>query len=348
MDVYHDWRIANFINADHGKYGYKSMDLDPATNPDLLGTGLTVHEVAGAKIPWTSGATEFGNTFSLDGDDTGFSEIAGFGTDYITFPDLKKLNFFFFNGDDTSFVPGWEYDEVAGEWYSGARDLTNALIFGAAHVDGADPTLTMTTYWDIEDYWDFGFVQVSTDDGETWTSLENAYTTYDYDPSAHPDVVANLPGLTGWSAYFTDPWFGNETMQNPDLWDDYITMAFDLSAYAGQDVLIGLRYVTDWATVYEGWYVEDTVTVSGTPVTFEPFFPEADFMVTLVEKKTLRSGRVKYKVRDMHIWDETEFGATLAYLSHCREAFLIVSPIMEDGFVDYEFKTWAPRRHRWC
>jgi hypothetical protein len=162
IDIYRDWRIANLLQLDYGKYGYKTLDLDPATNPDLT-DGLTVHSVAGDTIPWTSGAAAFGNTFSWDGDDTGIAEVGPFGTDYIHFPDLSGLNFLFFDGDDTSLVPGWEM--VDGEWYSGARDLTNALIFGAAHVDGADPTLTMTTYWDIEDYWDFGFVQVSTDNG---------------------------------------------------------------------------------------------------------------------------------------------------------------------------------------
>jgi hypothetical protein len=306
IDIYRDWRIANLIQADHGKYGYKTLDLDPATNPELV-DGLTVHEVSGEVIPWTSGAAAFGNTFSWDGDDTGISEIAGFGTEYIHFPDLSGLNFIFFDGDDTSLVPGWEL--IDGEWYSGARDLTNALIFGSAHVDGADPTLTMTTYWDIEDYWDFGFVQISTDNGETWTSLENEYTIWDYDPNAHPDVIANLPGLTGWS-------------------EDYIEISFDLSAYADQDVLIGLRYVTDWATVYDGWFVEDTVTVSGAHVEFEPFFPEADFMVSIVEKTTYWGGKVKYRVRYMHLWDAYEYGATVAFGSSRTEVWLVVSPIM--------------------
>ena len=40
IDVYHNWRIANLLQRDYGKYGYKTMDLDPATNPDLAGTGL--------------------------------------------------------------------------------------------------------------------------------------------------------------------------------------------------------------------------------------------------------------------------------------------------------------------
>jgi hypothetical protein len=329
IDVYRNWRIANLIQADHGKYGYKSLDLDPATNPDL-DDGLTVHEISGSSIPWTSGAEEFGNTFSWDGDDTGISEIAGFGTEYIHFPDLSGFNFIFFDGDDTSLVPGWEFDGTY--WYSGARDLTNSLIFGAAHVDGGNPTLTMTTYWDIEDYWDFGFVQVSTDNGETWTSLANEYTTSDHDPDAIGTAIDNLPGLTSWSEFIIE--------------GGWVTMDFDLSAYAGQDILIGLRYVTDWATVYEGWYVEDTVTVSGAHVEFEPFFPEADFMVSLVEKTTYWGGKVKYRVRYMHLWDAYEYGATVAFGSSRTEVWLVVSPIMEAGFVDYEFKNWRPFRHR--
>jgi len=343
IDVYHDWRIANLLQLDHGKYGYKTLDLNPDTNPDLDGTGLTVHEMHGGKIPWTSASKKFKNTFSLDGDDTGISDVWAFGTDYITFSNLKRLNFFLFNGDDIGFVPGWEFDEVESEWYSGARDLTDTLIFGAAYVDGADPTLTMTTYWDIEDYWDFGFVQVSTDNGATWTSLENEYTTSLHDPSAHPDVLENLPGLTGWSAYWTDPWFGNETMEDPTLWDDYITMDFDLTPYAGQDVLIGLRYVTDWATLYEGWFVDDTVTVSGVKVEFELFYPEADFMVTLV----IKNRDCGYTIRDMSIHDVYEYGITFAWLGKHTEVFMIVSPIMEKGFVDYKFATWHPPRRHW-
>lgn len=343
IDVYHDWRIANLLHQDHGRYSYNELDLNPDTNPDLDGTGLTVHEMHGGKIPWTSASKKFKNTFSLDGDDTGISDVWAFGTDYITFSNLKELNFFLFNGDDTGYVPGWEFDEVESEWYSGARDLTDTLIFGAAHVDGGNPTLTMTTYWDIEDYWDFGFVQVSTDNGATWTSLENMYTTDLHDPSAHPDVLANLPGLTGWSAYWTDPNFGDPELEDPTLWYDYITMDFDLEPYEGQDVLIGLRYVTDWATLYEGWFVDDTVTVSGVKVEFELFYPEADFMVTLV----IKNGDCGYTIRDMDINDIYEFGITFACLGKHTEVFMLVSPIMEKGFVDYKFATWHPPRRHW-
>ncbi|MBA7686657.1 hypothetical protein ES703_95108 [subsurface metagenome] len=334
MDIYHDWRIANLIHSDkpgNGKYNYESVDLSE-DNEELEGIQITVHEMSGNQIPWTSASEEFGTTWSLDGDDTGISEIGPFGSDYIAFNDLKKLNLFLFDGDDTSYVPGWEL--IDGEWYSGARDLTNTLIFGGAYVNPDDPTLTLTTYWDIEDNspissegWDFGFVQVSTDNGDTWTSLANEYTTDLYHPDAHPDVIANLPGLTGWS-------------------EVYIEMAFDLTDYAGEDVLIGLRYVTDWATIWEGWFVEDNVQVSGVKVDFEVFYPEADFMVTIIEVKTHWKGKIKYKIREMCIWDEYEFGVKLVHLNHKEDLILIVSPIMPKGFVDYSFMSIRFGKHK--
>jgi hypothetical protein len=35
IDVFHDWRITNLLQRDHGRYSYETLDLDPATNPDL-------------------------------------------------------------------------------------------------------------------------------------------------------------------------------------------------------------------------------------------------------------------------------------------------------------------------
>ena len=123
-------------------------------------------------------------------------------------------------------------------------------------------------------------------------------------------------------------------------------MAFDLTEYAGQDVLIGLRYVTDWATLYEGWFVEDNVQVSGVKVDFEVFYPEADFMVTLIEMRTLCNGKIKYKIREMHISDIYEFGVKLAYLTNREDLILIVSPIMPKGFVDYSFMSIRFGKHK--
>jgi immune inhibitor A len=99
------------------------------------------------------------------------------------------------------------------------------------------------TWYDIEPGWDFGFVQVSADGGATWTSLNLPGTTSAHDPSAMDQIVANLPGFTGAS--------GGWAMKTADL-----------SAYAGQQIQLRFRYMTDWGTTGAGFYVDD-ITVTG-------------------------------------------------------------------------------------
>jgi hypothetical protein len=161
------------------------------------------------------------------------------------------------------------YDPTDMCWYSGAKDWIDYCLVGSADLtDVENATLVFDTYYDIEDYWDFGFVQVSTDDGETWTSLANDYTTDETDPDARPLIVENVPGLTGWS-------------------EDWMTMEFDLSAYDGQEIMFQFRYITDWSAVYEGWFI-DNVYVAGELVDnaddvvgLEPVFPDCDWIVTI-------------------------------------------------------------------
>jgi hypothetical protein len=312
-DVYHDWRLANLIHADYpgcGKYNYKSINL---SDPSII--HVRMYEVGGIPVPWTKG-TSFGNTLTILGYDTGVSKIGPFGTDYIAFENWTKPGLISFDGDDTA-VYGWTYLEEYGVWWSNGENLMDTLLVGKAYVNPSNPTLVLTTYWDIEEGWDFGFVQISTDGGQTWTSLENEYTTYEHDPDAHPAIVANLPGLTGCS-------------------EDWITMDFDLSAYSGMNVLVGFRYMTDWATLYEGWYIA-SASVSGTQLTLTPVYPEADFQVTVVYAYVI-DGKTLYIPFDMWLCDKTETGIELAYAKKPNYVILVVSPTMHKGWVDYQFK----------
>jgi len=330
-DVYRDWKLANLIRADFPgchKYNYESFNLnDPVYIP------VRIYETSGLPVPKTKG-TDFGNTITILGYDTEISRMTTYGTDYVSFNNWNRPGFIYFNGDDGSQIPppfAWTYAD--GEWYSGGGvDLVNEAIAGTAYVDASDPTLTITTLWDLEDYWDFGFIQVSTDGGHTWTSLANEYTTYDHDPSAHPDVIANLPGLTS----YPDPF-------------DYVTMEFDLTAYAGQNVLIGFRYVTDWATAYGGWWIS-SADVSGTALTLAPFVefpPEADFQVTVVHAIVVCKKTV-YIPFDMKTVDSTEKGMALAYAKAPSYVVLVVTPIMLKGDIDYEFQATKLPLFKFC
>ncbi len=254
-DIYYEWNLANYLHsAKKSPYTYESIDLNPGTNPDVVPMNIHKVKLKGTG-PHTFYGSDFGSTWTILGYDTGVVDLAPYSSDYILFNDWGDDAILYFDGGEASELPyGWEM--VDGMWYSGAEDMFNTLIAAEVYVDTSDPELEITTYWDIEDYWDFGFVQVSDDGGLTWTSLANEYTTSDHDPSAYYPIVANLPGLTSWSG-FVDP-------------DGWVTMTFDLSDYAGKDVMLGFRYMTDWGTLFEGWYIS-SVEVSGTSVSLDSF-----------------------------------------------------------------------------
>ena len=312
-DVYHDWRLANLIRSDFpgcDKYNYKTIDI---TEADPIFT----HEISGLPVDWTKG-TDFGTTKTNLNYDTLISKVGPYGSDYIVFEDWKKIGKIYFDGDDSA-TYAWTLTDYG--WWPGSGNLIDLQLVGQAYVDPADPTLTLVTSYSIEEYWDFGFVQVSTDGGQTWTSLENEYTTYDYYTDVQA-IIDNLPGLTGFS---------------PD-WPDSTTMTFDLTGYEGQTVMIGFRYMTDEYTNWDGWFIS-SAGVSGIPLELEPVYivvGEADFQVTIVYAFEI-DGCTVYIPLDMWLNDKTERGSMLAY-TNSIDAIMVVSPTMQEGFVDYAFK----------
>jgi len=336
-EVFHNWRLANLIHSDwpgSGKYDYKTMDLADA-DP------VRLYEMK-APFPWTMGS-DFGTTVTIlgyDAEGTGFLNLGPYSTDYIAVtkwhkrkPWWKNL---FFDGDDSAYIePGPQWTLDGDLWWSGSGDLYDNIIAGETTV-GGDGMLYVTTYYDLEDNWDFGFVQVSTDGGMTWTSLENAYTTYLIDPAAIQTAVDNLPGLTSWSEYIDA--------------DGWITMAFDLTAYAGQDVLIGFHYVTDWATHFGGWYVMNNVTQGGEVLELDVWYPpapEADFMVSLVYYAKWRGNYYPVWVREMGLDDMTEEGMKKLGFGSCY-VVIVVSAVHDLGVADYSFKIdYRHKHHCW-
>lgn len=322
-DVYHDWRIANLIRSDNpgdGIYNYESIDLNgPLAIPSFT------HTISGLPVPPTKG-TDFGTTWALNGYDTGIATIGPYGSDYIVMNQWNQIGKIYFDGDDNA-VLGWSM--TADGWYTGGPGRTvnmiNDLIYGAAYVDPSNPTLTIVTRYDIENLWDFGFIQVSTDAGAHWTSQSNAYTTMDHDPAALAAIVANLPGLTG---------------QNP-AYPAWTTMTFDLTAYACQTVLIGFRYMTDSSTLGAGWWIQ-SADVGGMGLTLStgkvPL--DANFEVSVVRVWVQDGVIYKYIVNDMELNHTTETGVkgTGANVLDPNYVILIVSTVSRTGVVDYKFQ----------
>jgi Immune inhibitor A peptidase M6 len=197
------------------------------------------------------------------------------GSDYVRLRDASgkyvsasQINSVSFKGDTTyptkwnsvTNAPGREGNAVL---YSGQGDgLDVAVSRQIAVPAGSNATLTFQTRWNIEQGWDFGFVQVVGTTDTTPKSLACTDTTSTQDPEAADlasqgeepwaTIKANLPGFTGDSG-------------------GWKTETCSLAAYAGQTVTVRFRYITDEATngtnpdVAPGWWIDD-VAVNGAVV----------------------------------------------------------------------------------
>jgi hypothetical protein len=120
-------------------------------------------------------------------------------------------------------------------WSGNESDL-NATAVIPVTVPTADPTLRLLAKYGAEFGFDYGYVVVSTDGGETYTAVAGDKT-----------IEAPLgPGLNGTTEGFEPH-------------------SFDLSAFAGQNVLLGFRYVSD-SSINEGGLLIDDVTLGATSI----------------------------------------------------------------------------------
>ncbi|WP_431728821.1 choice-of-anchor J domain-containing protein [Verrucosispora sp. TAA-831] len=120
--------------------------------------------------------------------------------------------------------------------WSGNGNSTDAAAVTPVSVPVGNPTLTFLAKYGAEAGYDYGYVSVSTDGGKSYTAIEGDKT---------------VPGPLGPSLNGTTSGFEPHS--------------FDLSAYAGQDVLLSFRYVSDGG-VNEGGLLVDDITVGGTSV----------------------------------------------------------------------------------
>lgn len=146
--------------------------------------------------------------------------------------------------------------------FSGNASNTDASAVAQVTVPTADPTLRFLAKYGAELGFDYGYVQVSTDGGATYTSIAGDKT-----------VDAPLgPGLNGTTTGFEPH-------------------TYDLSAYAGQTVLVGIRYVSDGG-VNEGGLLVDDITVGATSVSdgssLAPFKSPTEIQPTQVHNWNVR------------------------------------------------------------
>lgn len=176
------------------------------------------------------------------------------GSDYIDLGSGADLTSVAFDGADNYVAgPQWVVDPDGyftnpdvppSDNYADNQDLSIARSV-AGH-DGE--VLSFDHYYAMELGWDFGFVQVSIDEGATWQSLGCDGTTSVFNPDAITSIVEHVPGYTGPS-------------DNPEVLTTNGTALEPLHATcpalpAGSDY-IAFRLMTDPAVTFDGWHVKN-------------------------------------------------------------------------------------------
>ncbi len=179
------------------------------------------------------------------------------GSDYVKITEPKGIESLSFVGApnlvrDTlwqsvkSGPAGWKDGPVL---WSGSQNSYDAWLVTPLTLGAGSQTLSFDTYFDIEECFDYGFVRVSTDGGKTFTSLANEDTddcvSTEVGNEADPRIVAALPGFNG-----TTTGWGRTS--------------FDLSAYAGQSIILAFYYAqdtgasgNDTSTTNDGWWIDN-------------------------------------------------------------------------------------------
>jgi immune inhibitor A len=130
--------------------------------------------------------------------------------------------------------------------------------------DAADARFNVWNNYVIEADWDFGFIEVSTDGGTTWTE-QKVYTGADVEVST-PDSYADPNGRLHDYGEFdgtADKKYG--LTGSSDGWRlDYVK----LDAWAGQTIQLRLRLATDEAFVERNWFADDFSVTGGGATTW--------------------------------------------------------------------------------
>ncbi len=164
----------------------------------------------------------------LEAGDNGEDTVHQYGTDYYH---LDGGTFTFDGSDEVTIgIP-----ELDGPfWWSERSDGIDSRLTREVDLsDVTSATLEFDAWWDIEDGWDYSYVAVSGDGGDTWTTLPGTSTS-----NENPVSAAYGPGYTGIS----------------DGWQHQVV---DLSAYAGDEIMVRFEYITDDAINQTGFAIDN-------------------------------------------------------------------------------------------
>jgi hypothetical protein len=221
-----EWAVANFLR-------------DPNVEPGI-------YDYAGSAELFSPGMAQEYDSYPVS--PTTF-DVHQFGVDYISLQGPANLQVRFEGMQQTSILPTntANTDAIADTadafvWWSNRGDDSDMTLTHAVDLTSvSEAQLDFDLWYFIEDGWDYGYVEVSTDGGETWTILRGKYTTDD-----NPQGNSYGPGYTGQSS--------NQPDAQAEGW---LHETIDLSAYVGRQILLRFETITDDAVNQPGMVVDN-------------------------------------------------------------------------------------------
>ena len=190
-DLFRDWAVANFLDENRGPYGYSGLEVKTRVTQVI------------------SDFSEF------------TSQIPQYAVEYVELDSFDKSLELQFSATTESDLLPTQLDS-RGCWWGNSGDSINSTLTRPVDLTGLDrATLNYQVWFDLEEDWDYGYLEVSVEGGKRWDILETPNTT-----AENPIGNSFGMGYTGDSGGWID-----ETV--------------DLTGYVGQRILLRFQYVTD-------------------------------------------------------------------------------------------------------
>ena len=163
------------------------------------------------------------------------NEINQFGVDYVEM-DLAGEATISFAGNTR--LPLTEAPAHSGEqmWFVPPIDDMNARLTGVFDLTGlSQATLSFWAWYELEEDFDFAYLSISTDGGESWRLLVPDHATSgEYGPS-----------------------FNGRSQDERDNEGGWVAETISLNSYAGQEVWLRFEVMTDPAVTGRGFAIDD-------------------------------------------------------------------------------------------
>jgi hypothetical protein len=215
-EVFSDFVVANFVGRQKiepggNRFNYATIDVPPMTTRN-----------------------------SLSNNDLPFSvreSVPQFGTHYYELSGNKPVSVTFAGATIVPILPMQKADGTF--WWSNRADQSNSRLTREIDLTGVQSaTLNFSTWFRMEEDYDYAYVSVSEDGGVTWKLLEPPACTTDNPQNANLGCGYN--GASG----------GDDTPQ-------WVNQTVDLTPMAGKKFLLRFEAITDAGVNREGFAIDN-------------------------------------------------------------------------------------------